>query len=221
MAEKYGTIPKRFTKEWFDYVWTYYKWHIIAPVMVFIFVGYTVYQCANRIPYDANLIYAGYKVFTDNQTKEISSGLSQYANDINGDGDTLVSFRQINFSDSAGMEEMNYNMQMKLDLQLQTSEAYVYIFDERQTELMLGREKEDLIYLPVEKWADKMPSDDMLYTVNGVAYGVSLRDNEKIKALGINSSDLYMIVKQNYSDEEEEILRFENAKKIAAALISE
>lgn len=219
MAEKYGTIPKKFTKEWFDYVWTYYKWHIIGTLLVILCTSYTLYECTHKTQYDTDVIYAGYKMFTDARAKEISSNLSAYADDINGDGQVLVSFRQINFSGDAGMEEMDYNMQMKLDLQLQTNAAYAYIFDDRETELMLSREEEDLIYLPVSEWAENMPSDDMLYTKNGVAYGVSLKDNEKIKALGINSDNLYMIVKQNYSDKEEEILKFENAKKLAAALI--
>lgn len=221
MAEKYGTIPKRFTKEWFDYVWTYYKWHIMAPIIVFAFVGYTAYECTHRTPYDTDVIYAGYKIFTEGQTDEISKNLAFYANDINEDGQTLVSFRQINFSGDAGMEETDYNMQMKLDLQLQTDAAYAYIFDEKETKLMLEREEEDLIYLPVTEWASIMPSDDMLYSKNGVAYAVSLKDNEKVKALGINSDDLYMIIKQNHSKDEEEILKFENAKKIADALISQ
>ena len=34
MAEKYGTVPKKFTSAWWEYFWDYYKWHTIATVFV-------------------------------------------------------------------------------------------------------------------------------------------------------------------------------------------
>ena len=44
MAEKYGTIPKRFTPEWWEYFWMYYKVHTIAITLVILAVAITVYQ---------------------------------------------------------------------------------------------------------------------------------------------------------------------------------
>ena len=32
--EKYGVKPQRFTKAWFEYVWDYYKIHIIDLVFL-------------------------------------------------------------------------------------------------------------------------------------------------------------------------------------------
>ncbi len=218
MAEKYGVIPKKFTGEWFDYVWTYYKWHMIIPITVIIFTAVTIYQCTHRPKYDADVIYAGQTVFSDSQMKEIPLGMAQYCDNIDGDGETRVSFQQINFSRRAGSEEMDYNLQMKLDLQFQRNNAYLFIFDKTEADLMIGREEEDLIYSPVEEWAASMPSEDKLYMKNGKAYAVSLADNEVIKRLGIKTDDLYLVLRVNNGGEESEA-RYTNAKKLANGLL--
>ena len=221
MAEKYGTIPPKFTGAWFEYVWTYYKWHIIGPLAVILFTVTTVYQCTHRPQYDAEIIYAGHVVFSDAQVKEIPLGFAQYTDDVNGDGEQTVFFQQISFSDKPGMEEMDYNMQMKLDLQFQRGEAFLFIYDEKEADIMISRESAEEIYLPVTEWADKLPAEDMLYTKDGVPYAVSLADNQKIKDIGINTDDIYLVLRINYSDKEDIAAKYENAKKLANALISE
>ena len=221
MAEKYGTIPPKFTPAWFDYVWTYYKWHIIIPLAVIVFAGVTMYQCTHRPQYDAEVIYAGHTVFSDAQTEEIPLGFAQYVDDVNDDGEQTVFFQQINFSDEPGMEEMDYNMQMKLDLQFQRGETFLFLYDKSETDIMIARESAELIYLPVTEWADTMPDADLLYTKDGVPYAVSLADNQKIKDIGINTDDIYLTLRINYSDGEDIAKKYENAKKLANALISE
>ena len=221
MAEKYGTIPPKFTGAWFEYVWTYYKWHIIGPLAVIICVVTTVYQCTHRPQYDAEVIYAGHVMFTDAQLEEIPLGLAQYVDDVNGDGEQTAFFQQITFSDQPGMEEMDYNMQMKLDLQFQRGETFLFMYDKLEADVMISRESAEDIYLPVTEWADTMPSEDKLYTKDGVPYAVSLANNEKLKNIGINTDDVYLALRINYSDKEDIAAKYENAKKLANALISE
>ncbi|MCD8390743.1 MAG: hypothetical protein LUD03_02750 [Firmicutes bacterium] len=220
MAEKYGTIPKRFTKEWFDYVWTYYKWHIMGPIFVIIFVIVTAYQCTHKAQYDINITYAGGKIFSDAQVEMIESEAANYADDVNGDGKVLVNFQQINFSNTAGSEETDYNLQMKLDLQLQTKSSYLYIWDKDETDLMLARDAIDRVYVPVEDWAQSDVSDRLYSVDGGTAYAVYIGESESVKALGINTDDLYLVLMQNNtgeaSDEE-----YANYIKFANYLIGE
>lgn len=220
MAEKYGTIPKRFTADWFDYVWTYYKWHIMGPIFVIIFVLVTVYQCTHRTQYDLNIVYAGGMSFSDAQVEMIESEAASYADDVNGDGEVLVNFQQINFQNVAGSEEMDYNLQMKLDLQLQTKSTYLYIWDKDETDLMLARDEIDLVYVPVEDWAECDVSDRLYSVDGGTAYAVYIGENERVKSLGINTDDLYLIIAQNNTGAatEEE---YANYIKFANSLISE
>ncbi len=222
MAEKYGTIPPKFTRAWFEYVWTYYKWHIIGPIAVIVFAAVTLYQCTHRPQYDSEIIYAGHVVFSQRQLEEIPVGLAQYVDDVTGDGEQRVFFQQINFSDDPGMEEMDYNMQMKLDLQFQRGETFLFMYDKSEADMMISRESAEQIYLPVSEWADTMPSEDKLYVKDGVPYAVSLANNQRVKAAGINTDDLYLTVRINYRDNKGKLAdKYENAKRLANALISE
>ncbi len=222
MAEKYGTIPPKFTGAWFGYVWTYYKWHIIGPLAVIAFIAVTLYQCTHRPQYDSEIIYAGHVVFSQNQLEEIPLGMERYVDDVTGDGEQKVFFQQVNFSDEPGMEEMDYNMQMKLDLQFQRGETFLFMYDKSEADMMISRESASEIYVPVNEWAETMPSEDKLYTKDGVPYAVSLANNPKIKDIGINTDDLYLALRINYRDDKGKFAdKFENAKKLANALISE
>ena len=117
------------------------------------------------------------------------------------------------------MEEMNYNMQMKLDLQFQSGEAFIYLFDKAQADVMISRESAELIYLPVDEWADIIPADELLYKKDGTAYAVSLAGNRKIKDIGIHADDIYLAVMMNNFNADEAL--YENSKHLASALISD
>ena len=57
--ERYGEKPKRFTREWFEYVWEYYKIHIIVTILVIAAVVYTWVSIATRPYYDLYVCFAG------------------------------------------------------------------------------------------------------------------------------------------------------------------
>ena len=57
--EKYGEIPKRFTKKWWEYFWDYYKIHTIATIAIVVAVASTISQCVNKIDYDLSLVTTG------------------------------------------------------------------------------------------------------------------------------------------------------------------
>ena len=48
MAEKYGEVPPKFTKKWWEYFWDYYKWHVIITVVAVLIASVTIVQCATR-----------------------------------------------------------------------------------------------------------------------------------------------------------------------------
>ncbi len=81
MAEKYGEIPPRFTKQWWDYVWYYYKWHIIITVIAVIIAAVTMVQCATRTKYDMNVIYAGHKSYSEEEITRLQEVVSEYITD--------------------------------------------------------------------------------------------------------------------------------------------
>ena len=76
MAEKYGEVPPKFTKKWWEYFWDYYKWHVIITVVAVLIASVTIVQCATRQKYDMNVVYAGHMNYSEeeiNKLKEIIS----------------------------------------------------------------------------------------------------------------------------------------------------
>ena len=76
MAEKYGEVPPKFTKKWWEYFWDYYKWHVIITVVAVLIASVTIVQCATRPKYDMNVVYAGHMNYSEeeiNKLKEIIS----------------------------------------------------------------------------------------------------------------------------------------------------
>ena len=61
MAEKYGTIPEKFTKAWWAYYWEYYRWYVIVPLVIIIAIGATIYSKVTEEKFDTTLIYAANK----------------------------------------------------------------------------------------------------------------------------------------------------------------
>ena len=58
MSEKYGNLPDKFTKAWWEYYWEYYKWYVIVPIIVIIAVILTIYAKVTETKYDITLTYA-------------------------------------------------------------------------------------------------------------------------------------------------------------------
>ena len=55
--EKYGTVPKRFTKAWWEYFWEYYKLHVIVSVVVISMIGISAHQLLTNPKYDVTVTY--------------------------------------------------------------------------------------------------------------------------------------------------------------------
>ena len=82
MAEKYGTIPEKFTPEWWEYFWMYYKVYVIVGIFILITGAVTAYQLLSAPKYDITITYAGNSAFTDAVSDKIMSSLSPMCKDI-------------------------------------------------------------------------------------------------------------------------------------------
>ena len=82
MAEKYGTIPKRFTKAWWEYFWCYYKWHTIATAFVLFVIGSTIHSCVTAEKFDLNIVHMGNMSFGDDNGTAVELALEEFIDDI-------------------------------------------------------------------------------------------------------------------------------------------
>lgn len=219
MAEKYGTIPQKWTKEWWAYFWEYYKWHTLMTLFVVVCVAVTVIQCATREKYDITITYAGHKIYSDEEINRAVEGLSQYVDDIDGDGRQSIFFQQMNFMDEMGSEEYDYASQSKLDMEFYNDCSFLFLYDGTETETMLERDTVSEIYMPVSDWAETMPEEDLLYSKDGVAYAVRLDSSAFLEENNIYNEDLYILIRINYAEDEKNILAEESSIRIANALI--
>ncbi|MDO5398691.1 MAG: hypothetical protein Q4G33_12260 [bacterium] len=219
MAEVYGVKPKKFTKEWWPYFWMYYKWHTIGIVFVVLAVVFTVAQCLMRPKTDLSITYAGHHMFTDEQAAQISADMGGVIDDIDGDGHKNVDFQRYTFMDKPGTEESDYAMQTKLNMEFYNDRSYIFLPDEQLLKTMTNNDYCDDLYAPVTAWAQNMPDESLLYSIEGVPYAVKLTDSAYLNSLGYDT-EMYIMLKRDSKDDELEKAAYEQSVKIANKLIS-
>ena len=73
--------------KWLDNLWYHYKWHIIIGLFVLFTVTVCVVQCARQEKYDVLAVYAGDRILSTEESKEISRALGEtLAQDYDRDG---------------------------------------------------------------------------------------------------------------------------------------
>ncbi len=217
MAEKYGTVPPRFTGAWWEYFWTYYKWHVLIPLFAVIFAVVTITQCATRQKYDQTVTYAGHMVYSDEEMQKLHDLLLPEVDDTDGNKESALFLQQLTFSDQAGNEEFDYAVQTKLDIELGNDNSYLFLYDASELELMTNREAADEIYLSVSEWGENI-APEKIYEKNGFRYAVNLKDSKILRDNGIYCDDLYAVIKQNYSNDNKSAAAAANAVRLANIL---
>lgn len=220
MAEHYGVKPKIFTREWWPYYWMYYKWHTIIIGFFAVCTVSFIVQCATKIKYDLNVVYAGEYYFDSEITGKLAEEIAKVSLDADGNGEVNVFVEQLNFSKSNAQAELNYTLQVKHDVEM-TQETYMlYIYDKDQAELMLGREGASDLYSAVSDWTDlNIDEDRLLRTDDGTARAVSLEGNEFLEGIGMDASDLYIAVRNIGQDKAAEKKAHESAVNAANLIL--
>lgn len=223
--EKYGTVPKRFTKDWWGYFWDYYKIHTIAGGLAAVLIGTTAYQCATQTKYDLNISYIGTYQITEEMQNALSGLISPEIDEITNNKQLDIGYLSymMNLSESdKSAAEYEYAMQMKLTAELQAGETDIYIISGSNA-ATLGSYSD--CFMNVSEFTGKEYPDDMLIKDEaGRAFAVSLKDNPVLTAAGIDCSDMYLAVRylfETNEKKEEYILMHENSLKAAAFLTKE
>ncbi len=219
MAEKYGTVPPRWTKEWWGYFWDYYKLHTILIAAAVLFTAYTVGQCAMKEKYDLTITNTGHIIYSEDQLESMEAAFSSLADDVDGNGEKSVFVNQINFMNNPGSEEYDYASQMKLDAEFSNKCSFLFIFDGSELNNALNRQGISELYVPVSDWAEDMPSEDMLVSKDGAAYAVKLDNSAFMTENNIYCTDMYIVVRRNYRNDEKNNLAYDSSVRIANTLI--
>lgn len=223
MAEKYGTVPPRFSKEWWEYFWTYYKGYVIAIVFVLILTVVTIVQKVTSPRYDLTLMYAGPLAFSDECVETITDELSPLCEDVDGNGEKALRFSELNISPA----DIEYSsvMEQKLYLTIAVEDVYLYILEAEASLPYLGETPEDSGFLEVTKWCKKDIPKDKLFSHNGYDYGINLSECELFsrisKEFNADFSNTYLFVRYApREDQKEQVEGYAAARKLATELVS-
>lgn len=217
MAEHYGIVPKKFTKEWWPYFWMYYKWHTIAVIALIAAILFTVHQCATQKQYDFTVTYAGHRFFNEEQTAALASDWNGMINDVDGNGENAIFLQTLSYTETPGSEEYDAVMDSKLDMTLYDDRSYIYIVDSKRLMRMLNNSYRDDVYAHTYDWTDT--NGGSLYMIEGEPYAVSLKDSSYLNENGYITDDMYLLMKRNYSEDALEQAAYDESVKLAQFLI--
>ena len=220
MAEKYGVVPKRFTHEWWEYFWMYYKWHTIVITFIVLAIGITVYQKATEPRYDTTLVYAGEAYISDESSDNLSKLLSPLTEDLDNNGEKALAFTSFVMSQDQSDPQYTMAMTMKLQLALSEDETYIYIMDEKLLRTYAGENSENCVFAKTDAWLKTDVPEDKLFTVHGDTVAVSLEGNKYLKEAGIDSAGKYLAVRfYPREDQKKQIPGYEAAVKLANKIL--
>lgn len=206
MAEKYGTVPKKFTSEWWEYFWMYYKVYVIVAVFIIIAAAVTINQIMTAPKYDLTVTYAGNSGFPEEISDEVISSITPMCKDVDGNKEKSINFTQINL----GTKDDMYNAQMeqKLVLSISEQDVYIYILEKNVIDaLVLSKSNDEIGFDPVNKWFDGDLSEMSKYEKDGTVFGVELTDCKVFQKIadktGADFSGNYLLVRSLRKDKAE------------------
>ncbi len=192
--EKYGEKPQRFTKAWFEYVWDYYKIHIIVGLVLLAAIIYTVIAINSKTVYDLYVCFSTNQQLSDESKKKITKELKKTAKDINGDGEINVCVLDYHFISDDVDAEYKRALEEKFHLELQAGETFLYVIS-----------KDVLDTLKYNSAVEGLFSDlDWGKALDGEGGFARIVDRTLLKSCGILEDDLYVGVRNfRYSENEE------------------
>lgn len=221
MAEKYGEVPPRFTKKWWEHFWYYYKTRVLLIALAVVIAAVTIVQCATRPKYDLTIVYAGHDYFSETVAEKLRTDLAEYITDIDNNGEKSLAFQQMTFSDSAGNEELDSAMQAKLDFTFTDDSKFLYLMDQWEAALYINRESADRIFEKAEAWTDGSNAE-VLLAEDGSGYAVSLKNSRLMKQYRPDNADnVYLLIRKNKKTDDANIQAYNDSLNIARALLQE
>lgn len=220
MAEQFDK-PKRFTKDWFGYVWHYYKVHVACVVIAIALIVITVIEMIHTVHYDANINVISTNVVAMDAATKFSDTAKAHVMDLNEDGEVHVSFAQLAFTSDA-MQDGNQLMALenKLMTLFADQDEMLFIFDEMMLKDVLSMSATEGIFLPVDEWCETDISDDKVYMFQNAPCAVKLTDSALLLEAGIDATDMYVAVRMNYDQEDEDLNKIlKNCILLANALV--
>ena len=210
--EVYGTKPKRFTKEWWQYFWDYYKIHTISSVLAIFVIISTVSECKKQINYDLQI-----DVITRNSVSQealdiLSNTAREKISDVTGNGENEVYVSYIDMG-IEGDPQLMEAMHTKMMIETGYTEAFIFFVSKEYADYM----SDTGVFKPASEWTSAK-------SYNG--YCIDLKGCETIENMGFDTSDLYLGIvelreRDKVSEREKNRPKQENGINFAKFLLNE
>lgn len=216
--EKYGTIPPRFTKEWWAHYWYYYKIHIIFGLILFVGLIYLVVSVVTKEEYALNVEIVTHEYYlSPDSTEALKKRINHLIEEAAGNSKTAVEYKNEIFSDERNMDEIQQNQAVitRLMAEVEVGAKQLYIVDKEIADYLLGFE----CLQPVSEWTENADTEDIYEDKL-----VSLYGNSELEKMGIDTSEMYIGVlelRDSKKDDEELKKKVEIAKSVACEIIKE
>ncbi len=222
MAEKYGTVPKKFTKAWWSWYWMYYKSHTICTLFVLLLICITVVDYITSEKYDVTLTYAGQAYINDSVQAKIEEVISPLCDDLDGNGEKSLFFSCLDVDMSSTDIEYLQARKFKIEMAFAEDKTYLFIMDKSMAEVYQGENVDTCAFAPLDDWVTSDISSLGTYTAHGEAYGVDISEIKIFKDVGIKTDELYMFMRYYPREEQkkEHLKGYEASIELANRIIS-
>ncbi len=221
MAEKYGEIPKRFTKEWWKYFWGYYKLHTIVAAFIIIALSATLIEKLTAPKYDLTLTYAGYTVFMDNYIESAQKKLSTDCPDTNKNGESLLNLNVFSFpKDENADPEYTLAMLTRFSLTVGEEEAFIYVVEKDFLDNYMLSKVNHNSFAKVSDWCNMPVAPDKTLEYGGNEVAVSLDGNDILQKAGVPTDNTYLLVRYApREDQKEQETAYKSAVEFANTIL--
>lgn len=121
---------KRFSKEWWQNVWFYYKWYMIIGVCLVALLANTIFYSFTRVEPDLHVLFGGDFALLDEDKRILTERLEDAITDVNNDGKTVARLHVISLSiDKEKFDETTAGSNQQLQTQFITGQQHIYVLD--------------------------------------------------------------------------------------------
>lgn len=116
--------------------WYYNKVATIVIAVVVLTIAYSIYQGVTAEKYDLEIAYYGERSFTEEQIDAFKQYLSNFIEDIDGNGEKNVNFVVVTYAQGQSSGEYNMAIQQKFMAELSAGAYSAYIVSPRYFEVL-------------------------------------------------------------------------------------
>ena len=118
------------TRNWANYYWFYYKWHIIIGLVMIIGIVICTVQCANKVDPDYYMVLFSDTFVSDEDLGGVTDKFAEFAIDKNEDGEIRIQGINCTYpkSDTSGLKS---TANQKGVLQVANDDTPLWLLDEK------------------------------------------------------------------------------------------